>query len=247
MSETRVLGVVPARLGSTRFPRKVLAPLAGRPMVVHVLERLMAAGRVDDAFVATDSPEVRDSVRAAGLTAVLGEGEFATGSDRVAAAVRDSAAEIVVNLQADQPLIDPGDIDAALRLLEDRPDFDISTLAFESDDAEGYLDPHVVKVVADAGGRALYFSRAPIPSFPEGSSIMPWHLHHVGIYCFRRAALKRFADLPRSELETRESLEQLRAVENKMALGVAIAGNASWSVDRESDLALVEERLQKRD
>lgn len=247
MSEARVLGVVPARLGSTRFPRKVLAPLGGRPLVVRVLERLTAAGRIDRAFVVTDSAEVAEAVDAAGMEARVLEGGFATGTDRVAAAVAGSDADIVVNLQADQPLIEPADVDATVALLERDDGLEMSTLAFESCDAESYLDPNVVKVVLGAGGRALYFSRAPIPAFPETDGRNPWHLHHVGIYCFRRAALERFAGLPRSELETIESLEQLRAIENGMALGVAVTKNASWSVDRPEDLARVERRLERRD
>lgn len=247
MSEGRVIGVVPARLGSTRFPRKVLASLGGRPLVVRVLERLAAAELVERAFVVTDSPEVRDAIDAAGMEARIVEGDFATGSDRVAAAVAGTDAELVVNLQADQPLIEPADIDRTLGLLDEDPGLDIATLAFESCDAESYLDPHVVKVVAGEDGRALYFSRAPVPAFPEAAERNPWHLHHVGIYCFRRAALERFAGLPRSELETIESLEQLRAIENGMAMGVAVTKNASWSVDRPEDLARVERRIAGRD
>ncbi|MBD3368213.1 MAG: 3-deoxy-manno-octulosonate cytidylyltransferase [Candidatus Eisenbacteria bacterium] len=235
--------MIPARLGSTRFPGKVLADLAGRPVVWHVHERLAAAELVDAVLVATDSDEVAAAVRGFGGEAVLVSTPCSTGSDRVAEAVREREAHAVVNLQADQPLIEPSDIDRAIEVLRADRSLDMTTLAFRSDDPAAHADPHVVKVVTDHSGRALYFSRAAIPSSPEAGAGRGWYLHHVGLYCFRREALMRFAALERSPLELRESLEQLRALENSMAIGVVTASTETWSIDRPGDLTKVERRL----
>lgn len=242
-----VLGVVPCRLGSTRFPGKPLAKLAGRSLVEHVLERLNAAASVDRAVVATDSDEIAAAVEAVGGEAVLVRRPCETGSDRSAVAVRELPADVIVSLQVDQPLIDPVDIDRAVALLE--RGFEVTTLAYPCDDLEGYESRDVVKVVAAPDGRALYFSRAPVPSSkaaPErtgeggGNGL---YLHHVGLYCFRRAALERFANEPRGALEVTECLEQLRALEMGLSVGVAIAEHGRPGVDRPEDLAALEELI----
>jgi len=242
MQGQRVIGVVPARLSSTRFPRKVLAPLAGRPLVVHAHERLARAANVDEALIATDSPEVEAAAARHGAAAVLVAGEFATGSDRVARAVEGRRADVVVNLQADQPLIDPKDIDRVIERLLECDDLDVVTLAYEASDTEGHRDPNVVKVVIDGRGRALYFSRAAVPASAGSPGRKPLYLHHVGIYCFRRAALERFAALPRSELEERESLEQLRALSAGMSIGVVVTDKQTPGIDTPRDLEAAEER-----
>jgi 3-deoxy-manno-octulosonate cytidylyltransferase (CMP-KDO synthetase) len=224
----------------------VLADLAGDPVVWHAYRRLAAARTVGRTIVATDSDDVARVVRELGGESVLVRTPCPTGSDRVALAARGTDADIVVNLQADQPLIDPPDIDAAVRLLEADPELDMTTLAFRSDDAEAFEDSHVVKVVTTPEGRALYFSRAPVPGAPAGTG-SGWYLHHVGLYCFRRSALERFAALEQGPLERRESLEQLRALEHGMTIGVATATSATWSIDRESDLDIVRARLAAED
>lgn len=254
-----VLGVVPCRLGSTRFPGKPLARLAGRPLVEHVLRRLNAASSVDGTLVATDSDEIAARVRELGGDVALVTEPCATGSDRTAAAVRDWTAEVfggrvadvVVSLQVDQPLIDPSDVDKAVGLLD--AGFDITTLAYPCSDEEGYLSRDVVKVVAAPDGRALYFSRAPVPSSKsvpveaESAAALAGgnglYLHHVGLYCFRRSALERFAAAPRGRLETTECLEQLRALEMGLSVGVAIADRGRQGVDRPEDLDALEELL----
>ncbi len=240
MASERIVGIIPARLGSTRFPGKVLAAVGGRPLVQHAYESLAAASSVDEVIVATDSAEVEEAVSSFGGRVVMVTEPCATGSDRVAAAVRDIVADVVVNLQADEPMIHPGDIDRAVEALAADAAADLSTLAFRADDEEGYRSPDVVKVVAGRGGRALYFSRSPVPYISEASGVSALYLHHVGIYCFRRAALERFASFPRGVLELRESLEQLRAVENGMAIGLALTERRTLSVDRPADAALVE-------
>jgi 3-deoxy-manno-octulosonate cytidylyltransferase (CMP-KDO synthetase) len=213
----------------------------GRPLVQLVFERLAAAESVSEVLVATDSPEVESAVSAFGGRVVMVTGPCATGSDRVAAAVRGLPADVVVNLQADQPMISPGDIDRVVNALLSDEAADLTTLAFPADDEEGYRRPDVVKVAASEGGRALYFSRAPIPHAGEADS--PLYLHHVGIYCFRRGALERFASQPRGALEVRESLEQLRALESGMAIGLVLTENATRSVDRPDDVPAVERLL----
>lgn len=244
MARVRVLGVVPARLGSTRFPRKVLAPLLDKPLVVQVAGRLASAGRVDDVVVATDAAEVLETVRSFGLKAVLVQEHCATGSDRVAAAAQGLAADIVVNLQADQPLIDPEDIDRVIARLDADEDAGIATLAFVDRDDATYNSADVVKVVVDADQRALYYSRSPIPFRRRTGAERALFLHHVGIYCFRRAALERFASLDQTELERAESLEQLRALEHGIATSVVLTDNRTISVDRPEDLREVEGRLR---
>ena len=243
MASGRVVGVIPARLDSTRFPGKVLAPIGGKPLVQHVYERLTEASGVDEVLVATDSALVEDVVSSFGGRVLMITERCATGSDRVAAAVRGCAADVVVNLQADQPMIHPADIDRTIEALVADAAADLSTLAFGADDEEGYRSSDVVKVVAGRGGRALYFSRAPVPHFSESTGVSPLYLHHVGIYCFRRAALERFASFPRGTLELRESLEQLRAIENGMTVALALTQRRTQSVDRPADAALVERRM----
>jgi 3-deoxy-manno-octulosonate cytidylyltransferase (CMP-KDO synthetase) len=193
LASGRVVGVIPAHFGSTRFPGKVLAPVGGRPLVQHTYERLAAASSVDEVMVATDSAEVKEAVSLFGGRVVMVMEPCATGSDRVAAAVRDVVADVVVNLQADQPMIHPVDIDRTVEALAADSEADLSTLAFRADDEEGYRSPDVVKVVAGRGQRALYFSRSPVPYISESTGVSALYLHHVGIYCFRRAALERFA------------------------------------------------------
>ena len=243
MASGRVIGVIPARLGSTRFPGKVLAPVGGRPLVQHVYERLAAASSVDEVMVATDSVEVEEAVSLFGGRVIMVTEPCATGSDRVAAAVRHVVADLVVNLQVDQPMIHPADIDRTVEALARDAAADLSTLAFRADDEQGYRSPDVVKVVAGRGERAIYFSRSPVPYISESTRVSPLYLHHVGIYCFRRAALERFASFPRGALELRESLEQLRAVENGMAIGLTLTERQTLSVDRPADAVEAERRL----
>lgn len=233
---TRVLCVIPARLQSSRFPGKVLADLCGRSVIHHVVLRANATSRIDAVVVATDSAEIEAAVRSFGGRVVRVDAPCATGSDRAAVAARGFPSDVVVSLQADQPCIHPPDIDLVIEMLDASSDLDLTTLAFRSNDPIGFASRDVVKVVTDVRGRALYFSRAGIPSsVDDGGS--PWYLRHVGIYCFRRTALERFAALERTELEIRESLEQLRALENGLSVGVVVVDHRSVSIDRESDLA----------
>lgn len=231
-----VLVLIPARMASTRLPDKPLADICGRPMIVHVAERARAAdiGRV---VVATDTPAIADAVRAAGFEAAMTDPAHASGSDRIHEAMKGleggSEHDVVVNVQGDLPTIDPADIAAALRPLENR-DVDIATLGVEIADAAEKTNPNVVKIVASPLAatrlRALYFTRATAP-WGEG----PLY-HHIGLYAYRRAALERFVALPPSALEKRERLEQLRALEAGMRIDAEIVEAVPLGVDTPEDL-----------
>jgi 3-deoxy-manno-octulosonate cytidylyltransferase (CMP-KDO synthetase) len=229
--------LIPARMASTRLPGKPLADIAGVPMVVRVWQRAVAAG-VGPVVVAAAEREIAAAVERAGGRAVLTEPDLASGSDRIFAALkmidRERAHDVVVNLQGDLPLLDAGDIRAALDVLTHTA-ADIATLAAEIDEAADGDNPNVVKPVVaweanGRHGRALYFTRARAPS-GEGPLF-----HHIGIYAFRRAALARFVGLPPSPLEIREKLEQLRALEAGMTIAVTRVDAVPLSVDTPADL-----------
>jgi 3-deoxy-manno-octulosonate cytidylyltransferase (CMP-KDO synthetase) len=244
MPEGDVLVLIPARMASSRLPGKVLADIAGRPMIVHMLALAQAAaiGRV---AVATDSPEVAATVEAAGGEAVMTRADHASGSDRIHEAMRivDPAgrAGIILNLQGDMPTLAPADLRAVLGPIAD-PAVDIATIATEIRDEAGRTNPHMVKVVGSAVVpgrlRALYFTRATAP-WGEGPLF-----HHFGLYAYRRAALERFVALPPSPLERRERLEQLRALEAGMRIDVTIVAAEPLDVNTAADLERVRDLLK---
>lgn len=217
------VALIPARMASTRLPDKPLADIAGKPMVVRVAERAVRsqAGQV---YIATDDTRVKAAAVEHGYTAVLTRNDHPTGTDRLAEAVEQLGLAddtIVVNVQGDEPLIDPELIDAVATLLHDRPDADIATCACPLADAEALFNPNVVKVVCGTDGRALYFSRAPIPwardALATGERMLATGLpalHHIGLYAYRVGFLRRFPALPQGTLERYEALEQLRALEH---------------------------------
>ncbi len=239
-----VLVIIPARMAATRLPGKPLAALAGEPMIVHVLHRAEAAA-IGPVVVATDSSEIAAAVRKAGGQAVMTGSHHASGSDRIFEALgkvdAGRNAEIIVNVQADLPTIEPAAIKAAVTVLADKV-VDIATLAAEIVRIEECDDPNVVKVVgtpvAPARLRALYFTRAKAPY-----GVGPLY-HHVGLYAFCRAALERFVALPPSALEQREKLEQLRALEAGMRIDVAIIEAVPLGVDTPEDLARARAMLE---
>ena len=246
MADSDVLIVIPARMASTRLPGKPLADIAGEPMIVHVLRRAQDAN-VGDVVVATDSEAIAACVEKAGGRAVMTRADHLSGSDRIFEALGSAdptgRCGIVVNVQGDLPTLAPADIGAAIAPLADAA-VDIATLAAEIGRADERKNPNVVKVVgtpvapiAREDGRpallrlrALYFTRATAPA-GEG----PLY-HHIGLYAFRRPALVRFVSLPRSPLEQREKLEQLRALENGMRIDVAIVDSVPLGVDTPDDL-----------
>jgi 3-deoxy-manno-octulosonate cytidylyltransferase (CMP-KDO synthetase) len=250
------IAIIPARAASTRLPDKPLADIAGKPMVVRTAERaaLSGASRV---LVATDDSRVAQAARSHGVEALMTRGDHATGTDRLAEAVDllglpDDA--IVVNIQGDEPLIEPELVDAVAQLLDTRPDAAIATCASPIADAQSLFNPNVVKAVCAADGRALYFSRAPIPwardALADGQRRMAEGLpawHHVGLYAYRAGFLRRFPQLPQGVLERYESLEQLRALEHGYAILVHQVRHApAAGVDTQADLERVRQVYANR-
>lgn len=244
--------LVPARLKSTRLPRKVLADLNGLPMVVRVAQRaaLSNAARV---VVAADDHEIVQACRAHAVDCVLTDPEHPTGSDRLAQAcalLGLDGDDAVVNVQGDEPMIDPALIDACAALLAARPECVMSTAAHAIDHVDELLNPNVVKVVLDGSARALYFSRAPIPWWRDGHAQgvtqlpQPAPLRHIGIYGYRASFLRRFPQLPASPLEAIESLEQLRVLWHGERIAVHVSESRPGpGIDTPEDLARVRQLL----
>lgn len=242
--------LVPARLGSSRLPNKPLADIGGQPMVVRVAKRALESG-ARRVVVAADDPLIIQACAAHAVEAVLTRTDHASGSDRLAEAAAMlglGESEIVVNVQGDEPLIDPGLIDAVATLLRDRPDASMSTAAHALGDVSEFGNPNVVKVVLDARGMALYFSRAPIPwwrdGYAQGLARLPDPppLRHIGIYAYRVAFLREFPVLPQTPLEAQEALEQLRALWHGHKIAVHVTDQAPGpGVDTPQDL----ERVRK--
>jgi 3-deoxy-manno-octulosonate cytidylyltransferase (CMP-KDO synthetase) len=239
--------VIPARWSSSRFPGKVLAPLGGRPLVQHVCNLAERAASIETAIVATDDERVAERVRSWGGRVELTRADHQSGTDRVAEVAEQLDADIVVGLQADEPFLDPADIDRLVAELSDEGGAPLATLSAPLENVDHWRDPNAVKVVTDAAGRALYFSRAPIPyPFGEGAEaavVPPGVRLHVGVYGWRRDALLRFAAMPPSPLEQCERLEQLRALEAGWTIRVASATGAPFGIDTEEDLRRAEKRL----
>jgi 3-deoxy-manno-octulosonate cytidylyltransferase (CMP-KDO synthetase) len=233
--------VIPARLGSTRLSRKVLRPIAGRPMVEWVWRAAAHSGMMNPVVVATDSEEVAAVCRERGIPVVMTSPDCASGSDRVREAARQIDADIYVNIQGDEPTLTPEFFPPLLGLFE-RPEVEVATLAVRCPPDE-IADPNAVKVVTALDGRALYFSRAAVPFDRDGAGFIGYR-KHLGIYAYRKAALERFAALAPSPLEKIELLEQLRLLENGIALYVAEAPCDTIGVDTEADLLRAEAMLK---
>ena len=255
----KVIAVIPARAASVRLPGKLLREIAGKPVILHTLERAKKAETVSRVIVATDDVGIQDAVLAAGGEAQMTSAEHSSGSDRiaeVAAALPEGS--IIVNVQGDEPLISPETIDRAVRaMLEPRQgdiEPDIVTVYETFETAEELLDPNNVKVVVGAGGFALYFSRSVIPwprnasqryggdlqkTIEDGPELLSQFKKHTGIYVYRREYLLEFTRLPQSPLENAEMLEQLRALENGARIRIVEAAAPSHGVDTEADLEKV--------
>jgi 3-deoxy-manno-octulosonate cytidylyltransferase (CMP-KDO synthetase) len=242
MSSLRIAGVIPARLGSTRLSRKVLRPIAGRPMVEWVWRAAQSSGLMDPVIVATDSDEVAEACRVRGVPFEMTSPHCPSGSDRVREVATRIDADIYVNIQGDEPTLTPDFFPPLLNLFE-RPWVEVSTLAVGCVPQE-FANPNAVKVVTALDGRALYFSRATIP-FDRDAIGFTGYRKHLGIYAYRKAALERFAALPPSPLEKLERLEQLRLLENGIAIYVADAPRDTIGVDTEEDLARAEAVLSQ--
>lgn len=249
MSDSAFRVVIPARFASTRFPGKALALLDGRPMVQHVHERAVASA-ADEVIVATDDRRIADAVTAFGARCVMTRSDHQTGTDRIAEVAEQLAwdeRDVIVNVQGDAPFIPSADIGQVAGLLAGHATASLATLCTPIDNVADYEDEHVVKVVFDQSGRALYFSRAAIPASAHGHDELPGAWRHVGIYAYRVDALRRLTRTPPCDLEQAEKLEQLRAMWLGMEIRVAVAEAALGpDVDTAADLEAAESFIASR-
>jgi 3-deoxy-manno-octulosonate cytidylyltransferase (CMP-KDO synthetase) len=240
---SKILGVIPARYASSRFPGKALALLDSRTMLEHVYERVSMARYLSNVVIATDDERIRDEGRRFGARVQMTRADHLSGTDRVAeVASAFPEAELVVNIQGDEPLIDPGAIDAALFPLLDDPQIPMGTLKKRIEDPREIPDPNVVKVVTDHFGNAIYFSRSAIP-YTRDAGNYPY-FKHTGLYVYRREFLMGYSDLPVGALEKAEKLEQLRALENGFTIRVVETDYESMGVDTPADLERVQMLLR---
>jgi 3-deoxy-manno-octulosonate cytidylyltransferase (CMP-KDO synthetase) len=242
----KVVVVIPARYGSTRLPGKPLVLLAGKSMIQRVYERAKMAQRADRVIVATDDERIVKAVQEFGGEARMTRTEHRTGTERVAEVAAREAGDVFVDVQGDEPLLDPEAIDVAVNSLLEDPPASIGTVATPIKTPGDIMDPNVVKTVLDFDGNAIYFSRAPIPWVRDtASKLAVRHLKHLGLYVFQREALLEYPTLPVGELERIEQLEQLRWMENGWKIRVAEVEHDAVSVDVPEDVARVEKLLQK--
>jgi 3-deoxy-manno-octulosonate cytidylyltransferase (CMP-KDO synthetase) len=269
MNDTmKVLGIIPARYGSTRFPGKPLALLAGKPMVQWVYERAAQAELLNEVIVATDDQRIFDAVKKFGDRVVMTRSDHPSGSDRIAEVATKSDAEIIVNIQGDEPLIEPAAIDLGVKILLDHPAAQVGTLVRPIRDAADLRNPNVVKVALGQDHTALYFSRSPIPfcrglrrdlgelgraaQSSRAQTEAEWLLQHtyykhIGLYIFRREMLLQFVKWPMGILERVESLEQLRLLEHGVKIHVAVTAYEARGVDTKEDLEMLNRELSQID
>lgn len=238
----RVIAAIPARWGSTRFPGKPLTPVAGKPMIRWCWEAASAAEGIDDVVVATDDPRIAEAVHGFGGRAVMTRDDHPSGTDRLAELATQVEADAIVNLQGDEPLLRPHDVALLAALLRAEPGVAVATLCHPIDAAEA-ANPNRVKLVCDARGDALYFSRAPIP-YPRGGGAR--YRQHAGIYAYRSAVLAAFPTLPRPPEEIAEELEQLRLLAAGIRIRVLEVAPIGPGVDAPDDVATVERLLADR-
>ena len=240
----KILGVIPARLDSTRLPRKVLREIAGVPMVVYVFKRAQSCRMLSDLLVATDSDEVVEACHAHQIPAVMTSSAHRSGTDRLWEVSRARVADVYVNIQGDEPLVTTGHIETLVRPFLAEPEVQVTTLKIRAT-ADEVASRTANKVVTDVHGDALYFSRLPIPYDRDGSGgVVYWK--HVGMYAYRRAVLDTFHSLPPSSLERAESLEQLRLLEHGIPIRVLETRDATIGVDTEDDLNAVVSLIASR-
>jgi 3-deoxy-manno-octulosonate cytidylyltransferase (CMP-KDO synthetase) len=244
-----VAAIIPARYASTRFPGKPLANQTGKPLIQHVYEVVRAAHRVDRVLVATDDSRIAEAVRAFGGEAMMTREDHVSGTDRVAEVVAGLDARLIVNVQGDEPEMDPGSIDTLVDLMDSRPDADMGSLACRFKRAEDVLNPACVKVVLDQRGNALYFSRSliPYPRDARGQVAEPggWLLH-LGIYAYRREFLLELTRTPPADIERTEQLEQLRALYAGARIAMAVVAHESTGIDTPEQYAAFVERYRAR-
>ena len=240
---TKAVGIIPARWGATRFPGKALHEIAGRPLLRHVWERCRRAKKLDQVIIATDDFRIAEAAFDWGAEVAMTSAHHASGTDRIAeVAAKLKPFSHVINIQGDEPLIDPKLIDRLVRGLQSDKKIEMITAAHPFDDPREAKSPHQVKVVLDQKGGALYFSRAAIP-FVRDDSAAPKYFRHQGIYGYRRDLLLRFVRWKTSPLERAESLEQLRALENGVRIRVVMTGSGSPGVDTPEDARTIERMM----
>jgi 3-deoxy-manno-octulosonate cytidylyltransferase (CMP-KDO synthetase) len=249
----KITAIIPARYASVRFEGKVLADILGKPMVQHVYERTAKASLVSEVIVATDDERMYAAVSAFGGRVEMTDRGHETGTDRLAEVAGRLDSDIIVNVQGDEPLIEPGMIDEAVKPLVDDPSIEMGTLKSQIKTLHDFLSPNVVKVVTDKQGFALYFSRSPLPNYRDKwndlkdekfSAGVILSYKHVGLYVYRREFLLRYSKMSPTPLELAEKLEQLRALENGFRIRVVETGHETIGVDTPVDLEKVVERLK---
>lgn len=238
------IAVIPARYDSVRFPGKVLADRTGKPLIQHVYERAVQAKRVSRVIVAADDDRILDAVQSFGGEVVMTRRDHPNGTSRIAEAVAGMEADLIVNVQGDEPDIDPALIDLAVRTLERHGDCPIATLASPFAADENPADPNIVKVVVDQSGCALYFSRSLIP-FDRDNTVRVKPLKHVGLYVYRREFLPNYVSLPPTPLEQAEKLEQLRVLEHGYKIAVAIGEAHFHGIDTPEQYDEFVRRMQR--
>lgn len=252
ITQKEVVAIIPARISSERLPGKLLLEAGGKPLIVHTLEAVRKSSIISRTIVAVDDQDLMNAVSEAGGEAVMTSPSHLSGSDRIAEVAADLAGDpIIVNVQGDEPMISHSVIDAAVEALIEDPEADISTTCEPIDNARDILSPDVVKVVTDSSGRALYFSRSPVP-YPRDAVRLHGSLEaaldadpglrtgfrkHTGLYVFRKKALLKFTGLEPSPAELSERLEQLRALENGLIIRVVEVAESSIGIDTEEDMA----------
>ncbi len=246
----KIIGVIPARLGSTRFPKKPLALIQGRPMIQWVIEGARQCQKLNDVIVATDSADIARACEAIGCQAVMTDSELASGTDRVYAATLKMDFDVVVNIQGDEPLIEGSSIDTLLGFYANSNKSqwpDMATLAHPFRNEDDYNSPNLVKVLMNRNQEAIYFSRFPIPLSRHGAKELGMPAYrHLGLYAYTKDFLKRFCEAPMALIEKGESLEQLRALDLGAKIKVGIVKEAAIGVDTPEDLKKVEQILAQR-
>jgi len=254
------IGIIPARFRSTRFPGKALADLLGKPMVVRIWERASQAGCLDRVIIATDDRRIKDAAENYGAQVVMTSSEALSGTDRIAEAAADLDVEFITNIQGDEPFITSDMIESAAEALTRADDCEMSTLKTALRSEMELCDPNVVKVITDHQNRALYFSRFPLPfrekrkvdsvdagKEPPEAVSLAGDFKHIGLYCYRKRFLQKFASMEPGFLEKTEKLEQLRVLENGYRIAVALTKQESFGVDTPEDLKKVISLLKERD
>jgi len=225
----KAIGVIPARLYSSRFPKKILHPIDGKPMVVHVYEQALKAKSLDDVIVAIDADETETSLNEWKVKTIMTSDNHVSGTDRIQEAVVDIEADVVVNIQGDEPTINPLLIDELVQQFEDKS-IEMATVAGQDMDVEKIMDVNAVKVLLDGGGFAVNFRREPVATEAGG------YYHHMGIYAYRKATLEKFAALAPSKNELALKLEQYRALDNGIPIKVILADKVNKGIDTMDDL-----------